>query len=146
MPLPLDQQEVLLRLPALIIGATIKSDGTGFFSSFREANAGAQFLDNAVTLYKDNVLVLELLAVMDAEHELPGDLDEITADVVYTQIEHVKALIGGSPYAPGFYEFIYNLAVAVANASGGGLFGSGDKITRGEADFLEDLRTQLGIV
>jgi hypothetical protein len=145
MPLPLDQQEILLRLPALIIGATMKADSTGFFAGFREANAGAQFLDSAVERFKDNVIVLELLAAMEREHELPGDLDEITYDVVYSHLEHVKALIGGSPYAAGFYQFIYELAMAVAQASGGGLFGGGNKITEGEADFLQALQEQLGL-
>lgn len=145
MALSPEQLDVLLRLPALIIGATMKSDRTGFFAGFREANAGAQFIDGAVERYKDNVVVLELIANMEREHELPADLDEITPDVVYTQIEHTKALLADSPYANGFYVFIYELAEAVANATGGGLFGGGDKITEGEANFLRNLRDQLGL-
>lgn len=146
MPLPPDMQEALLRLPALIIGATMKSDSTGFFAGFREANAGAQFLDSAIERYKDNVIVLELLAVMGREHELPGDLDEIHYDDVFSQIEHVKALLSGNQFAHGFFMFIYELAEAVAKASGGGLFGGGNKITEGEAEFLSILRDQLGLV
>lgn len=141
-----EQLDVLLQLPALIIGATMKADRTGFLNGFREANAGAQFIDGAVERYKDNVVVLELIANMEREHELPDDLDEITPDVVYSHLEHVKAMLAGSPYAHGFFMFVYELAEAVANATGGGWFGGGEKITEGEAAFLEDLRAQLGLV
>ena len=132
----------LLELPALIIGVMMKVDGPGFLKGWREASAGLDYFGAALERFNDNAAVLRVLANM--ERELPGDIGQIDYDDVLARAGRVDLLLAGTADAPGYKQFIYELAEAVAAASGAGLFGRGEKISEREALFLAELKARLG--
>lgn len=138
-----EAQRELTELPALIIGAMMKVDGPGFLKGWREASAGLDYFGAALKRFSDNAAVLRVLAYM--ERELPGDIGAIDYDDVLARVDRIDALLAGTPDAPGYKQFIYGLAEAVANASGAGLFGRGPKVSEREAAFLAELRARLGV-
>ncbi|MGQ9888170.1 MAG: hypothetical protein ACUVSX_06710 [Aggregatilineales bacterium] len=133
----------LMELPSLIIGAMMNVDGPGFLKGWREASAGLNYFDTALERFNDNAAVLRVLAYM--EQELPGDIGAIDWDDVLARLDRIDTLLAGTPDAPGYKQFIYELAETVASASGAGLFGSGPKISEREAAFLAELRARLGL-
>lgn len=42
-------------------------------------------------------------------------------------------------------NFVFDLAERVTSASGSGLFGTGQKVSEGEAEFLNNLKGKLGL-
>jgi hypothetical protein len=136
-----DAQAELMALPALIIGVMMKVDGPGFLKGWREATAGLDYFGTALERFNDNAAVLRVLAHM--EQELPGDIGQIDYDDILVRADRVDMLLAGSADAPGYKQFIYELAEAVAAASGAGLLGRGPKVSEREALFLAELRAHL---
>ena len=135
------QYDELMALPALVIGVMMKVDGPGFLKGWREATAGLDYFSAALERFNDNAAVLRVLAYM--EQELPGDIGQIDYDDVLARAGRIDLLLAGTPDAPGYKQFIYELAEAVAAASGSGLFGRGPKVSEREAAFLAELRASL---
>lgn len=138
-----DAHRELMELPVLIIGMMMNVDGPGFLKGWREASAGLNYFGTALERFNNNAAVLRVLAYM--EQELPGDIGAIDYDDVLARVDRIDTLLAGTPDAPGYKQFIYELAETVASASGAGLFGRGPKVSEREAAFLAELRARLGI-
>jgi hypothetical protein len=139
-------------LPTIVnvIGGTLQSSGSGFFGKLREAGALAGVLSNAGEQFKGNALMEGLLGSLTGEEgtNLLKNLDLGNLDLgnVMNQVGGLDDTLkdAGEDGAP-VKQFIFDVANQVANAAGGGLFGSGDKISEGEASFLSDLKGKLGL-
>jgi hypothetical protein len=139
-------------LPTVInvLGGVMKSGDAGLFGKLREAGALAGFLSSSADQFKGNGIMegllnaiqgqegLDMLKNLDLANLDPGDvlkgaggLDDALKDA-------------GDDGAP-VKQFVYDLANQVASAAGGGLFGTGAKISSDEQQFLDDLKDKLGL-
>ncbi len=116
------------------------------FSSLKEAIATERFKTTAKQKYQANALIQAILA---------EDVSLVDAVVVGTTaadfleyIEQAVALVNrqaSRQEAQEYKQFMYDMATAVANASGEGWFGWGVKISAKEAAVLQRLEALLGL-
>jgi hypothetical protein len=139
-------------LPTIVnvLGAIMKSGNEGLIGQIREGGALASFLISAGDQFKGNPLMDALIGTLTGEQgrELISQLDPANLDV-NSIMESVGGLDdalkdAGEDAAP-VKQFIYDMASSVANAAGGGLFGSGEKVSADEQQFLTDLKSKLGL-
>ncbi|MCC7207173.1 MAG: hypothetical protein IT323_07705 [Anaerolineae bacterium] len=140
--------QVLPVIQQVIASLTKKSDA-GIVGRILEAGSLATFVSEAAEKYKGNPVV-DGIAKMFAEGPInEPDIDPNKLDVgsVLNQVANLDGVLAGlgGDTARGVKEFIYGMAEKVAGASGGGLFGSGQKVSADEAGFLNDLRARLGL-
>ncbi len=115
-------------------------------SSLREAIATERFKTTAKQKYQANALIQAILA---------EDVSFVDAVVVGTTeadfleyIEQAVALVNrqaSRQEAQEYKQFLYDMATAVANASGEGWFGWGVKISAKEVAVLQRLQALLGL-
>jgi hypothetical protein len=143
------QLSAAAELPNVIIQGMITVDGTTYGSVVREFVALGKFIDEAQVAYANNLLVQSaLLRFIDEEGNIQTGLDaerieHIPPDQVLEGVDIVMEVLAGLPETPGYKQFIFTLAERIAGAAGGGLFGSGNRISQEEAALLEALRVRL---
>lgn len=140
--------KVLPIIQQVIASITEKSDA-GIVGRIREAGSLAGFVGEAADKFKGNPIV-DGIAKMFAE----GTIKMPEIDVKNLNVANVLSQVGGlddilkdagGDTAKGVKEFIFGMAENVAGAAGGGLFGGGQKVSAGEANFLNDLKAKLGL-
>ncbi|MDX2137911.1 MAG: hypothetical protein SF123_07425 [Chloroflexota bacterium] len=133
-----------------VLGGMMKSGNEGLIGQIREGGALASFLISAGDQFKGNPLMDALLGTLAGEQgrELISNLDPASLDVnsVMESVGGLDDMLkdAGDSAAP-VKQFIYDMASSVANAAGGGLFGSGEKVSADEQQFLTDLKGKLGL-
>jgi hypothetical protein len=154
MTIPTDQFHDLVEIFAAVIAGIMFSEKLGPFKAVRETLALAGFLTTAEKKYGDNTTVQQIIKHMkdesaDAKNHPPQNikLGEGSVDThgILTRIAEVNTILADSPDAAGVKQFLYELAEAVANASGSGFLGLGQKISPQETEFLQGLKQTLGI-
>jgi hypothetical protein len=143
------QLSAAAELPNVIIQGMITVDGTTYGSVVREFVALGKFIDESQVAYANNLLVQSaLLRFIDEEGNIQTGLDaerieHIPPDQVLEGVDIVMEVLAGLPETAGYKQFIFTLAERIAGAAGGGLFGSGNRISQEEAALLEALRVRL---
>lgn len=148
----MDVQEIVAKvLPVIqqIIASLTQKSDAGIVGRILEGGALAKFVSEAAEKFKGNPVVDGIARMFKegAVGEPNIDLKHLDIGSVLNQaagLDGVLASLGGDA-ARGVKEFIYGMAEKVAGAAGGGLFGSGQKVSAEEAGFLSDLRAKLGV-
>lgn len=141
----------LLPIIQQIVGSVLKLGGSGVFGRMKEAGSLMDYFGRATTQFTGNDIIEELLRKMmstEEDADMPRtDLNELDPQLALDEAGHIETLLAS--FGPGvtqqIKEFIFGAADAVAGAAGTGLFGSGDKVTPEEQQFLSQLKSKLGL-
>lgn len=130
----------------------------GLFSSAQEALALGKELSTAASRYPDNPLITSLFdpeSLRQVSHPqalkiTPEDVkDGKVLDRALEQVDQALTLARATCDAftvQQYAQLIVEGCVAVAEAAGKGLFGSGDKVTPEEQAALDRIRQHLGVI
>ncbi|HRE48896.1 MAG TPA: hypothetical protein PLD47_14310 [Aggregatilineales bacterium] len=139
----------IIPIVQLVLGSLMKVGDAGLVGKLREAGALGKFLSEAQEKFKGNALVEGLLKA------LPDQIGEMgqSFDVKHFDVLQTTQALGGldgilkdsGEQGKQVKQFIYELAERFASAAGGGIFGSGQKISEAESAFLSDLKGRLGL-
>jgi len=149
----MDVQQIVDKLLPIIvnvIGGAMKSGESGFWVKVREGGALANALSGAAEQFQGNNLMEGLLGALtgDKAKSLLSslDLDSLDLGNVVSMVGGIDDVVAdaGEEAAP-LKGFIYDVAQKIASAAGGGIFGTGDKISAGEEQFLGNLKESLGL-
>jgi hypothetical protein len=129
----------------------------GVFSSAQEAIALGRELAGAARRYSGNPLIASLFDEEALRQGIRPEKLQVTPDdvrngrVLDRALEEVDAALAlAREKADGeivkqYAQLIVDGCVAVAEAAGKGLFGSGEKVSAGEKAALDRIRTHLGL-
>lgn len=144
----MDIQDIINKLLPMIqnvVGGILKSSDSGIIGKFREAGSVGVFLKEAAEEFEGSELIGGLLSGLK-DFDFNIDLDNLDPAAALDDLGGLDDLLGGlGGEADNVKGFIMGLAEKVAGAAGGGLFGSGEKISAGEQQFLADLKGKLGL-
>jgi hypothetical protein len=151
-----DERNRLLGAPLAAALAVMTVD-LGIFSSAQEALALGRELAGAAQRYADNPLITSLFdeaALRQGVHpeKLQVNADDVregrVLDRALAEVDEAMALARSKADAASvqqYAELIVDGCVAVAEAAGKGLFGSGEKVSAEEKAALARIRTHLGL-
>ncbi|MBK9126107.1 MAG: hypothetical protein IPM16_23670 [Chloroflexi bacterium] len=129
-----------------VVGGVMKSGDSGVWGKAREIVAVKEFLENAPQYYGDNDVIRGIVDSLGEFDLKKIDLSTITVEGALGQVAGLRGVLDGlGQTGNDIKQFLYGLAEFVANAAGGGLMGSGTKVTAGEAGFLNSLKATLGL-
>ncbi len=151
------QWRLLVNAPRYAAMGVVVIDFT-YVSFAKEAWEMLDFAQSAKGLYRDDPLIQDVLAELtsiDSEdnplaRKFGGEQTDPArlADQYLEKLGLAAAILDGdvpAEQARLFKRFVYEFAERVANASGEGLLGTGDKVSAKEAVFLRKLKTLLGL-
>lgn len=145
-----EELDVILLGAECVPSATMTADdGKVIVAALRETLASGEFASTAATdpRYLHNALVQHYLERMaQTENVEQGEAQNLLDhDYLVAQIDRMLMVLRPDDEAYAFKHFLYGMARAVAEAAGEGLFGSGVKVTEGEAEFLAALQQKFGL-
>jgi hypothetical protein len=145
-------QEQMARIAMLssdVMMATLLIDVTGRVGILREFRNGTKFIDEVKRAYPQNGLVQNMRAGIE---ESIQDIQSYTtaqrraAENTYrTRINEAARLLVDDPQTREFKKVLIDLAHKIAAAAGHGLFGSGEKVSRAEEEFILALKQRFGV-
>ncbi len=142
----------LIRLASLssdVIMATLLIDVTDRVGLMREFRNATKYIEEAKSRYPQNVLIQNMAAGVEASmQDIQGyslSQRRTVGNAYRTRINEAVHLLSHDTEAQEFKTALLNLATKVAEAAGHGLFGSGEKVSRDEADFLLALEQALNV-
>lgn len=121
-------------------------DMVGFL---REMLSAHTFLTNAMNKYGNFELlkdvINDLVSACKSRQDLLSDDFNTFKNLgpIVEQANQILADKATSEEARAMRAFTYELAFEIANAAGDGFFGTGTKISQGEAEFLSELKSHL---
>jgi len=126
----------------------MKVGGSGTFGMVREGMAAVSFLKEARESFAGNQLIQQVIETV-MNRVQGGSSEETVAydqpeDAMLSQIGAAVSSLEGDN-GQQFRHMLLQFAQKVASAAGQGLFGSGEKVSSGEADFLARLQQVLGL-
>jgi hypothetical protein len=139
--------EALIPVVKDVIGGMLMMSDSGVVGGMREAGAIATYLKESALTFGGNPIIeglVEGLLGDDQNLQLP-DINSIDVTNLFNSVGSAATALSSIEGGDQVKQFIYGLAVQIAGASGGGLFGSGNKISAGEQQFLDGLRAMLGV-
>ncbi|MEB3171842.1 MAG: hypothetical protein VKK43_10765 [Synechococcaceae cyanobacterium] len=151
-----DDRNRLLGGPLAAAMAVMTVD-MGLFSLAQEALALARELSGAAARYSNNPLIASLFDEEALRQGLHPDKLQVSADdvrngrVLDRALEEVDASLAlarskaDEETVQQYAQLIVDGCVAVAEAAGKGLFGSGEKVSAEEKAALDRIRTHLGL-
>jgi membrane-bound lytic murein transglycosylase B len=151
-----EERNTLLGGPLAAAMAVMAVD-LGIFSSAQEAIALGKELSTAATRYADNPLISSLFDPEALKQGINPDRPSITPDDIkggkvldraLEQVDRAMSLVRetcDAPTAQQYAQRIVDGCVAVAEAAGKGLFGSGEKVSPEERAALDRIRQHLGV-
>jgi hypothetical protein len=151
-----DERNRLLGGPLAAALAVMTVD-LGLFSSAQEAIALGRELAGAAQRYPDNALIASLLDEEALRQGLRPEKLEVSPDdvrngrVLDRALEEVDGALAlartkaDEETVQQYAQLIVDGCVAVAEAAGKGLFGSGEKVSPEEKAALERIRSHLGL-
>ncbi|MGB3512964.1 MAG: hypothetical protein WBA93_27865 [Microcoleaceae cyanobacterium] len=145
----------LLKQAITLIWIIVTASDLTLFSALKEVFAFTQKIKNAKLNYQDNQLIQDLLADISDEEE-ETKINEIETaenfeDFLEDALKKLKAAVAIAQIkatqkeAQEYTEFLYEIAIQIANASGEGMFGTGPKVSKKEAIVLEQLKIALNL-
>ncbi len=115
----------------------------------REMISAQEFLKRAKEKYSRQELIAEIINELSAacnsqQDSLTQDIDEFrNLKPLVEKANKVLADRATDEEARAMRAFVYELAFEIANAAGDGFFGMGEKISKTESDFLQELKRHL---
>jgi hypothetical protein len=144
-------REQLIRISTLsndIIMATLLIDVTDYIGLLREFHNATKYIEEAKKRYPQNALIQNIATGVDASiQDIQGYTltQRRTAENTYrARINEAVSLLDIDAEASEFKAALLVLAKKVAEAAGHGVFGSGEKVSQDETEFLEALKRRLG--
>jgi hypothetical protein len=131
-----------------VIAGITKSSDAGFIGKFKEIGAISGFLSEAAEKFKDNGIILGILGALTSPRDELAKLDlkNLNVSDVLNNVGGLNDVLKDSgEQGTQVKQFVVDLAEKVANASGSGFFGGGEKVSAGEQQFLTDLKSKLGL-
>jgi hypothetical protein len=137
-------------LPVLksVMGGALGSSDAGFIGKLREGAAAGDFIHDAAEQFAGNSIIGGLIELVTDGGKLRDLIPEAPteAGAVLEQIGGLDTLLADAGEEGNqVKQFVFGFAERIANASGSGFFGGGDKVSAGEAQFLTDLKAKLGL-
>jgi hypothetical protein len=151
-----DERNRLMGAPLAAALAVMTVD-LGVFSSAQEALALGRELAGAAKRYADNPLITSLFDEEALRQGIHPEKLQVSAEDVregrvldraLAEVDEAMALArskADEASVKQYAELIVDGCVAVAEAAGKGLFGSGEKVSAAEKATLERIRTHLGL-
>jgi hypothetical protein len=151
-----DERNRLMGAPLAAALAVMTVD-LGVFSSAQEALALGRELAGAAQRYADNPLITSLFDEEALRQGIHPEKLQVSAEDVregrvldraLAEVDEAMALArskADEASVKQYAELIVDGCVAVAEAAGKGLFGSGEKVSAEEKAALERIRTHLGL-
>lgn len=143
-----DQVRSLVDALNNVMVGIMKVGGSGTFGMVREGMAAVSFLKEARESFAGSQLIQQVIEMVmnrvqggSSEESVSYDQPE---DAMLAQIGAAVANLQGED-GQLFRSMLLQFAEKVAGAAGQGLFGSGEKISSGEANFLAKLQQVLGL-
>lgn len=139
-----DEWELLCSGPALA-GVGVLVLDSGLISDMQELAAVAQKTSEGKSEYADSPFLQEVLAELGQHDAKHVQSEGMTAEGVLGKIVEIDRILdakGGAGEALLYKNFLFNVADAAANASGGFL-GLGDKVNEEERGYLTKLKDIL---
>jgi hypothetical protein len=131
----------------------MKSSGAGLIGKIRETRSISEFMGSAAENYAGNPLVEGIIGALtggsdefkDLLDDAP-DLGNLDLDSVLATVTEADGLLAGfGEVGTQFKLFLMDLVGKVVTASGSGLFGTGQKVSEQEAQYVSALRERLGL-
>lgn len=145
-------REQLIRLSSLssdILMATILIDQTDRVGLLREFHNGTKFVEEAKNKYPQNALIQNMAAGVEASmQDIQGytlSQRRTVGNAYRTRINEAVQFLSNDTEAQEFKAALLNLATKVAEAAGHGIFGTGEKVSQDESDFLMALQQALDV-
>ncbi len=145
-------QEQMARLAALssdIMMATLLIDVTDRVGVLREFRNGTKFIEEAKKTYPQNTLIQNMAPGIEESIQdiLSYSIQQRRAaeNTYRTRINEAARLLVDDPETKEFKKALINLAQKVAGAAGHGLFGSGEKVSMAEGEFILALKQRFGV-
>jgi hypothetical protein len=138
----------LLPILSSVMGGALGSSDAGFLGKLREGAAAGDFIHDAAQEFAGNSIISGLIEMVTDGGKLRELLPDGPSDMAATleQVGGLDALLGDAgEEGTQVKQFVYGFAERIANASGSGFFGGGDKVSEGEAQFLNELKAKLGL-
>jgi|GEM_PF-1083540 len=132
--------------------ASLKASGAGFWGMLKEATSVANYIAHAPARFPGNEIIPPLMEGLKSrihtdKYAPSGDLRLVDVNNLLSRIAEVNNVLADAGEAGGQVKvFLYEMAASVIAAAGTGLFGSGERVTAGEAQFMDALRQTLGLV
>ncbi|WOD38982.1 hypothetical protein [Nodosilinea sp. E11] len=149
--------QTLVRAP-MMTGLSVAMIDMGLVSTAIEAAAMSKQIAGAAAKYPANSIIQAAFSEATLKSgEVKLDKPEVKPEEVKSgamieeaiaDINAAIALVDGKASAPEVMEykqFIYDCGVAVAEAAGSGLFGTGTKVSAAEAEALDRFKLVLGL-
>ncbi len=149
--------QTLVRAP-MMTGLSVAMIDMGLVSTAIEAAAMSKQISGAAQKYPSNSIIQaafaeETLKSGDVKLEKPDIKPEdvrsgAMIDGAIADINAALALVEGKAAAEEvaeYKQFVYDCGVAVAEAAGSGLFGTGNKVSQAEAAALSRFKVALGL-
>ena len=144
-----EQMAQIAMLSSDVMMATLLIDVTDRVGILREFRNGTKFIDEAKRAYPQNALVQNMRAGIE---ESIQDIQSYTipqrraAENTYRmRINEAARLLVDDPETREFKKVLVDLAQKVAAAAGHGLFGSGEKVSMAEGEFILALKQRFGV-
>lgn len=143
------QQLVEMLVPVVkdVIAGSLTVSDSGVIGGAREAGAIATSLKEAAAAHGDNPIIAALVPHLfdeDNTVQIP-DLNTLDITNLFASIGNAAAVLNTIQGGDQVKQMIYSVAERVAQASGGGLFGGGQKVNASEEQYLAGLKAQLGL-
>lgn len=152
-----DSEWQLLEQSVGIVAGAINTADFTFFSFVKEVFVLSEYLEGAKSKYKNNELLQSLLSVvLDEDYQKQGEKAtkvevetfEEFLDAACQQLKETVAIAyqtATTQEVEEYKEFLYEIANKVANASGSGWFGTGEKVSEKEVVVLHKFKVALGL-
>lgn len=152
-----DSEWQLLEQSVGIVAGAINTADFTFFSFVKEVFVLSEYLEGAKSKYKNNELLQSLLSVvLDEDYQKQGEKAtkvevetfEDFLDAACQQLKEAVAIAyqtATTQEVEEYKEFLYEIANKVANASGSGWFGTGEKVSEKEVVVLNKFKVALGL-
>lgn len=145
---------MLMDAPEMIVVATAILDG-GVIAFSRKLVALYRFADEAKSYYAGNDEYPANELILAALDEIPDedtiqkskflDASQYNMLVYLQELQKLALILNASSEHIEYRQFLVTLSERIASASGGGLFGSGKKFSKEEQQFVEQLKSILGL-
>lgn len=134
-----------------VVTGVMNAGDSGVLGKVKEAGAAVGYVREAATRFEGNAILDHVIKNITGD----GAKDFATAigggqfdlSQMNTAVSSLNTVLNGmGSTGREIKEFVVELAQKIAEAAGGGLLGSGQKMSSGEFRFIDDLKRQLDIV
>ena len=143
-----DEWKLIMNAPT-VAGLGVSMADFGVVSFAKEFAALVRAVNGAKAKYPHNQLIQSLIAEFESKSDAaaePPEAGKKSADDLLGDIRKVAAVVDSKAAADealGFKTFLLDLSETVANASGEGFLGFGEKVSDKEREYLQKLRATL---